>query len=103
MFARNQMHKEMMETAARSIKGTFTYEELHKSVWDLKNCNGRDYKARPSAAEVQSLLHRAPWARPVGERMVQIGNNSPRARTVYIYDEAWAAERKALRLKEVEA
>lgn len=95
--------KERLEDVARSMDGPFTYEELHTAVWNCKNDDGRDYKSRPSVAEVQSLLFRAPWARPVGERMVQVGNNSPRARTIYIFDEEWGAERKAMRLKGVEA
>ena len=103
MIKSNPRFKGYLEAAAKTCAGPFDYEELHEVIQNSRDAKGQVRKILPSAPTVKSLLMRATWARPIGERMVTVGNNSPRSRTIYIYDEAWGEERKAMRLKGVEA
>jgi hypothetical protein len=103
MIESNPRFKKYCQEAAKTFSVPFDYEECHAVICSTRDAKGNLRKIVPSAMTVKSLLMRATYARPFGEREVSVNCNNPRARTIYIYDEAWAAERKALRISAVSA
>ena len=98
MPRRNLQFQERIERAAREMQGAFDYQDLFAVVNNLERTSGGKYTITPSANVVRSLLSRAPYARPIGERMVPDRQGKQQARAIYMYDPTWGAERTAQRV-----